>query len=86
MCFNGCKGCRNRISIEAEKRYRAVGKSDPHAVRAKLLNGRKRMFGNCVGIGEWRPYLLGRLFFIETDHKQLEWIKSAKDPREKIAR
>lgn len=37
-------------------------------------------------LDKWRPYLLGRRFHVETDHRPLQWIKSAKDPRGKLAR
>ncbi|CAH8502093.1 unnamed protein product [Dicrocoelium dendriticum] len=37
-------------------------------------------------LDKWRPYLLGQRFHVETDHRPLEWIKSAKDPRGKLAR
>lgn len=37
-------------------------------------------------LDKWRPYLLGRRFHVETDHKPLQWIKVAKDPRGKLAR
>ncbi|MGL5708984.1 MAG: reverse transcriptase domain-containing protein, partial [Aeromonas sp.] len=35
---------------------------------------------------KWRPYLLGRKFHVKTDHKPLEWLKTARDPRGKLAR
>ncbi|CAH8842890.1 unnamed protein product [Trichobilharzia szidati] len=35
---------------------------------------------------KWRPYLIGRRFHIETDHKPLQWLKTARDPRGKLSR
>ncbi|CAH8664376.1 unnamed protein product [Schistosoma haematobium] len=37
-------------------------------------------------VEKWRPYLLGRRLHIETDHKPLQWLKTARDPRGKLAR
>ena len=37
-------------------------------------------------VDKWRPYLLGRRFHIETDHKPLQWLQTARDPRGKLAR
>ncbi|KAA3677052.1 uncharacterized protein DEA37_0001247 [Paragonimus westermani] len=37
-------------------------------------------------LDKWRPYLLGQQFHVETDHKPLEWIMTARDPRGKLAR
>ncbi|KAK4474298.1 hypothetical protein MN116_000385 [Schistosoma mekongi] len=37
-------------------------------------------------VDKWRPYLLGQPFHIETDHKPLQWLKTARDPRGKLSR
>nr|CAH8827780.1 unnamed protein product [Trichobilharzia regenti] len=37
-------------------------------------------------VDKWRPYLLGRRFHIETDHKPLQFLKTARDPRGKLSR
>ncbi|GAA56504.1 pro-Pol polyprotein, partial [Clonorchis sinensis] len=37
-------------------------------------------------LDKWEAYLLGQRFHDETDHKPLEWIRTTRDPRERLAR
>ena len=37
-------------------------------------------------IEQWRPYLLGRKFFVETDHANLKWLCSIAPHKAKLAR
>ena len=37
-------------------------------------------------VGQFRPYLLGRPFTVQTDHSALQWLYSFKEPKEQVAR
>lgn len=68
--------------------------SKPIAFYSRTLNSAERNYSTIerelLAIIEsckhFRPYLFGRLFLIETDHKPLVWLFSLKDPSSRLVR
>ena len=46
----------------------------------------KEAFAFIFALRKFRPYLLGRRFTWHTDHKGLQWLRNARDPRGRYAR
>ena len=62
-----------------------------HTDATKLVVGAVLMQGydqHCCAqsVEQWRPYLLGRKFVVETDHANLEWLCSIAPHKAKLAR
>lgn len=71
-----------------------LGKDRPCAYTSRLLNNHeinystyeKEALAIIYSIRQFRPYLYGNKFIVQTDHKPLCWLRTTKDPTSRLTR
>lgn len=68
----------SQVSIEGKEQVIAYGGKALSAQEKKYTTSEKELLAVVKGVQAYRPYLVGAKFTVDTDHRALVWLKSAK--------
>jgi len=73
-------------AIEGNERVIAYYSKGLSKTEKNYCTTRKEMLALVLGVKHFRHYLLGKEFVVRTDHSELQWLRSFKEPEGQVAR